>query len=641
MSVRAIVSIIPFVVALTPAFAAPEPEPAPASDETVVVTANRTREPISRIGTSISVIDAESLAKRQSQTVVELLRSVPGLSIARNGGLGGTASVFIRGAESDQTVALIDGVKINDPSSPGGGFNFGLLLLGNIDRVEVLRGPSSVLWGTQAIGGVVNLITIEPSEALRVNARGEYGYRNSGQLVANIAGRAGPVAFSGGGGWFTSDNISAFSEARGGRERDGYRNYGANLKLSLAITQDVSVEARGYYSDSRAGFDGFAPPSFAFGDTREVASTREFVGYVGGRIALFDGRLRNRIGFAYTNTSRRSEDPDGFLLETFLGRGRNERFEYQGNLELAKRVRATFGFERETSRFSAISFGGPETIGTARIDSVYGQVVAEPITGLTVTGGARYDRHNRFGGTTNFAASGVYSPNGGATTLRASYSEGFKAPSLFQLLSDFGNTTLRPERARGWDAGITQSALSGKVQASATFFRRTSTDLIDFIGCPVQSGICTNRPFGTFDNVARAVSQGVELGLSIKPVDALTVQANYTWLDARNRAVGNVNFDRRLIRRPGQTVNVITDYRWAFGLSTGVTLTHIGGSFQNAANSQRLPSYVLADIRAAYPVLKWVEIYGRIENLFDERYETVPQFGQPGRAGYIGVRLRY
>lgn len=645
LSLRSVVPILPLVLATAPAHAAPEPEPEPAAaaapDDSVVVTANRTPEPISRIGVSISVIDAESLIQRQSQTVVELLRSVPGLSIARNGGPGGTASVFIRGAESDQTVALIDGVKINDPSSPGGGFNFGLLLIGNIDRVEVLRGPSSVLWGTQAIGGVVNLITTDPTAALRVNARGEYGYRNTGQLVANIAGRAGPLSFSGGGGWFASDTISAFSEARGGRERDGYRNYGANLKLALAITRDISVEARGYYSDSRAGFDGFAPPSFAFGDTREVANTREFVGYVGGRAAFFGGRLRNRIGFAYTNTSRRSEDPDGFLLETFLGRGRNERFEYQGNLDLTKWARATFGFERETSRFSAISFGGPETIGTARIDSVYGQLVAEPLAGLTLTGGVRYDRHNRFGGTTNFAASGVYSPNRGATTLRASYSEGFKAPSLFQLLSDFGNTTLRPERARGWDVGLTQSALAGAVQASATYFRRTSADLIDFIGCPVQVGICTNRPFGTYDNVTRAVSQGVELGLTITPVEGFSVQANYTWLDARNRAAGNVNFDRRLIRRPGQTVNVITDYRWAFGLSTGFTLTHVGGSFQNAANTQRLPGYVLADIRAAYPVFRGVELYGRIENLFDERYETVPQFGQPGRAGYIGVRLRY
>ncbi|WP_248785660.1 TonB-dependent receptor, partial [Escherichia coli] len=117
---------------------------------------------------------------------------------------------------SDQTVALIDGVKLNDPSSPGGGFNFGNLLIGNIERIEVLRGPSSVLWGSQAIGGVVNLITVEPTKALQVNARGEYGYRNTGQIVGNIAGKTGPLNASAGGGWFRTDGISAFSEARGG-----------------------------------------------------------------------------------------------------------------------------------------------------------------------------------------------------------------------------------------------------------------------------------------------------------------------------------------------------------------------------------------------------------------------------------------
>ncbi|MBY0283641.1 MAG: TonB-dependent receptor [Sphingomonas sp.] len=612
-----------------------------AQADTVVVTANRSPEPVSRIGQSVTVIDAEQLAQRQTTTVAELLRTVPGVSIIRNGGIGGTSSVFVRGAESDQTVALIDGVKLNDPSSPGGGFNFGNLLVGNIERVEVLRGPSSVLWGSQAIGGVVNLITVEPTKALQVNARGEYGYRNSGQLVGNLSGKAGPLSISAGGGWFTTDGISAFSEARGGRERDGYRNYGANVKLSLALAKDVSIEARGYYADTRAGFDGFAPPTFAFGDTREEARTRELVGYVGGKAALFGGRFRNRIGFAYTEIRRRSIDPDGFLLETFNGNGRNERFEYQGNLDITKGVSATFGLERETSRFTTVSFGGPQSIGRARIDSVYGQIVATPLPGLTLTGGVRHDEHDRFGGATSFAGSGVYSPNGGATTFRASYSEGFKAPSLFQLLSDFGNTRLRPERAKGWDAGVTQTALGGAVEASATYFRRTSTDLIDFINCPVQTGICTNRPFGVYDNVNRAVSQGVELTLKLKPVEALSVQANYTYLDASNRSVGSANFGRKLVRRPGQSINASVDYRWAFGLSTGATVTHVGGSFVNASNSQRLAGYVLADLRAAYPVTRHIEAYGRIENLLDERYETVPLYGQLGRAAYIGVRVRY
>lgn len=646
MLLRQSILLLPFVALALPAHAQSAPADTPAAEttdpaDTVVVTANRAPEPVSRIGQSVSVLDAALIAQRQTQTVPELLRTVPGVTIARNGGLGGNAAVFIRGAESDQTVALIDGVKLNDPSSPGGGFNFGNLLIGNIDRIEVLRGPSSVLWGSQAIGGVVNLITVAPTQALRVNVRGEYGYRDTGQVVANISGKTGPLSVSGGGGYFTTQGISAFSEARGGRERDGYRNYGANLKLTLAVTRDVSLEARGYYSDSRGDFDGFAPPTFSFGDTREFARTREFVGYAGANIALFGGRLRNRLGFAFTNTHRRSEDADSVPSETFLAKGRNERFEYQGVLDVARGVTATFGLEREQSRYITSSFGGPQDRGRARLDSVYGQIVVTPVTALTLTGGVRHDEHDRFGGATTFAGSGVFSPNGGATTLRASYSEGFKAPTLFQLLSDFGNPLLRPERARGWDAGLAQRALGGALVASATYFHRTSTDLIDFISCPVQAGICVNRPFGTYDNVARAVSQGVELTIDLKPVEALAVRASYTYLDATGRAPGRASFGRPLARRPANSVNMSVDYRWRFGLSTGATLVHVGNSFEGAAATRRIPGYVLADLRASYPLVRGIELYGRIENLFDERYETVRLYGQPGRAGYVGVRLRY
>jgi len=265
------------------------------------------------------------------------------VSITRNGGIGGTTSVFIRGAESDQTVALIDGIKLNDPASPGGGFNFGNLLTGNIERIEVLRGPSSVLWGSQAIGGVVSMITRRPTEQLSVNLRGEYGYRNTGQIVGNIAGKTGPLSVSAGAGWFRTDGISAFSEARGGVERDGYENFGANANLNVALADWLSVDARGWYSNGRVNIDGFPPPTFAFGDVNEESRTREFVGYTGLNATLFDGRFRNRLGFAYTDTRRRNVSLAGTPTETFAANGRNERFEYQGTFDFAEGWQATGG----------------------------------------------------------------------------------------------------------------------------------------------------------------------------------------------------------------------------------------------------------------------------------------------------------
>jgi vitamin B12 transporter len=608
----------------------------------IVVTANRTAQPIERVGQSITVIDSAEIERRQTQAVADILRTVPGVSITRNGGIGTSTSVFIRGAESDQTVALVDGIKLNDPSSPGGGFNFGNLLIGNIERIEVLRGPSSVLWGSQAIGGVINMITRQPTDDLSVNLRGEYGYRDTGQLVGNVAGKAGPLSASMGAGYFRTDGISAFSEARGGFEKDGYENYGANGNVNLALSDWLSVDARGWYSEGRVNIDGFPPPSFAFGDVNEESRTREIVGYTGVNAALFDGRFRNRLGYAYTDTRRRSIALDGPATETFAGHGRNERIEYQGIFDIADGWQLTGGLERETSRFSSSSFGAVPSIGRARIDSVYAQIVASPFTGLTLTGGVRHDDHNRFGGATTLGASGVYAISQTGTTLRASYAEGFKAPSLFQLQSDFGNQLLQPERSKGWDAGVTQDLVDGRLQASATYFRRTSDDLIIFISCPLpRTGICAGRPSGTYDNVSKARAEGVEIGLMMQPVDALRLQANYTYTDATNRSPGNANFGRQLVRRPQHSVTALIDYRWAFGLETGVTLTHVGANFDNANNSRKVEGYVLADLRASLPLTERVEIYGRVENLFDERYETVFRYGSPGRAGYVGVRLTY
>jgi vitamin B12 transporter len=605
--------------------------------DTIIVTANRGETPISEVGQSVTVLTLNDIRTRQTVAVVDLLRTVPGVTFSRNGGIGTSTSVNIRGADSDQTVALIDGVKLNDPSSPGGGFNFGNLLTGNVGRIEVVRGSQSVLWGSQAIGGVVNIITRDPTEELSLNANAEYGWRDTGQLVGNVSGKFGLVSASVGVGYFRSDSFSTFNESRGGAERDGYKNYGANAKFNIALSEVISVDLRGWYSNGKTGIDGFAPPTFAFGDTNETDETEEFVGYAGLNVAFMDGRFRNRLAYAYTDTQRENLDlSGGSPFQTFDATGKNERIEYQATVDLAEGTALSFGAENERSSYRSSSFGSPFTGGKARLNSIYGQLSATPFAGLTLTAGARYDDHNIFGGNTTFAANGVFSPNEGTTTFRASYGEGFKVPSLFQLLSDFGNTTLQPEASKGWDAGMTQKLLGGVIEVGATWFHRNTSNQIVFISCGPQVGICTNRPFGTYDNVARARAQGLEFGLTLRPVEALTVQANYSWIDAENRANSF-----RLPRRPSQSVNASIDYKWSFGLETGATITHVGDSFDNASNSRQLDGYVLVDLRASYPVTAGVSLYGRIENLFNEKYETIFRYGTPRRAAYAGVRLNF
>ena len=600
----------------------------------VVVTANRAERPADEVAQSVTVIDADEIRRRQSQTVVDLLRTVPGVTVTRAGGPGTVAGLNIRGAESDQNVVLVDGVKINDPSAVGGGFNFATLLVGNIERIEVVRGSQSVIWGSQAIGGVVNLLTAAPTEALRFNARAEGGWRDTYQAVGNLSGRVGPVAASIGGIYYRTDGVSALSEARGGRERDGYENVGANARALIDVADGVSVDLRGFYSDGKTDVDGFPAPAFAFADTRERGKTREFVGYAGLNAALLDGRFRNRVAFAYTRTDRTNINPDAAVQTTFDAEGENERFEYQGILDLDP-LAATFGAETERSRYVSASSGGAPAGADVRITSVYAQASVKPVAGLVLTGGARHDDHQQFGDATTFAGSGVYSPNGGATRLRASYGEGFKAPSLFQLYSNFGNTVLRPERSESWDVGVGQR-FGEQVELSATYFHRDTENQIDFASCTRNpSPICVGRPFGTYDNIRLTRAKGFELSATLRPIERFTVVGQYSFIDASNRLTA-----LRLARRPRQTVSVIADYAFPFGLQAGATIAHVGDSFDNVANTVRLDGYVLADIRAAFPIGERIELFGRVENLFDQRYETVATYGTAGRAAYAGVRLR-
>ena len=614
----------------------------------IVVTANRTATPVDRVGQPVTILDTQTIETRQAVTVSDLLLQTPGVTVARNGGVGTTTSLSIRGAETDQTVALIDGVKLNDPSSPGGGFNFGTLLIGNIARIEVLRGAQSVLWGNQAIGGVVNIITRQPTDHLEINARAEGGWHDTGQGFANISDKIGPVSASFGAGYYRTDGNSAYFA---GKELDGYRDFGANGSVNIALAKDLSVDLRGFYSNGRTDFDGFPPPNYVFADDREYELAKQIVGYAGLNAGLFDGHFRNRFGYAHTDTKRRDFDPDSSPTETFDANGRADRLEYQGVVDLGPILQSTFGAEREVTRLRTASYGFADvytgnTPGRSRIFSLYGQLVATPMTGLSLTGGVRHDSisqsgPNASGDATTFSGSGVYSPNGGSTVFRGSYSEGFKAPTLYQLQSQYGNALLAPERSHGWDAGVTQHGLDGAVEASATWFHRDSDNLINFVSCTAPlTGICANRPFGTYNNVAKALSQGLEVALTLKPTPAFTVVGSYTYLDAENRTPGT-GYGLRLARRPSQSVTVNADYRWWFGLETGATVSDIGDSYNNASNSQRLKGYVLAGLRASFPVTKNIAIYGHVDNLFGEVYQTIYQYGVPGRAAYGGVRLNY
>ena len=585
----------------------------------LVVTASRVAQPASEIGQAVTVIDRAEIERRQTVVVSDLLATTPGVTVTRNGTLGALTGVRIRGAESDQTLVVIDGVRVNDPASTGGGFDFGNLLSSSVERLEVLRGPNSVPWGSQAIGGVVNITTAAPTEGIQARANAEYGYADTMFASAGVSGKSGPVSGSLTGGYLKTDGISS---AASGTERDGYRQYGATGRLGVEFAPGIGLDLRGYFADSKVEIDdGFDPKTFVVADSLAYGTTQELYGYAGLHANFADGRFNNRVAFTIADINRDNfSQPGGDV--SFIGRGRSERYEYQGDFRPLDQVRIVAGVERENSRFN-----DGVTYADTSITSVYGQLIVKPLDILTVTGGVRNDDHEDFGSHTTFGANAALALRTG-TTVRASYGEGFKAPTLYQLFSEYGDRGLDPETARNFDIGIEQAFLDDRARVGVTYFNRRTRNQIDF-------------DLGTFtyQNIARAEADGVEFTLALRPVDALTLTANYSYIHTENRAIG-ANYGKDLARRPKQTASVNADYRFAFGLSVGGTVSLVGDSFDDAGNTTRLDGYALASVRAEVPIDDRIALYGRVDNLTDARYQTIAGYGNYGRAAYGGVRLR-
>lgn len=608
------------LLAATPALAEDAPE--------IVVTATGIEQPTDEVGQAVTVIDEKTIETRQNVSIADLLITTPGIRFNRADAVGGVTGISIRGAETTQTLVLIDGVKVNDPSSIGDAYDFGNLLTGNIRRIEVLRGSNSVVYGSQAIGGVVNIMTGTPSEGFGGTASVDYGYADTLNAKADVSGTRGIASGGVGVAYFRTDGISS---AIGGSERDGYENVAANAKLKLSFTDALSLDLRGYYIHSDLDTDMFFGAPI---DTPDTSKVDQYIGYAGLNAALLDGKLQNRAAVTWSRTDRdyfsfRGDDPREGYSGTTL------RFEYEGVYQPVDQAKLIFGYEHERPDFDSF---GPFAPGSARanIDSVYALAVVQPVDGLSLTGGVRHDDHSQFGGATTFGANANYTPNKGATNFRLSYGEGFKAPSLYQLYAPmFGNAALRPERSKSYDIGFDQSLDDGRVTISVTAFQRDTRDQITFAAA-------------AYGNVGRTRAKGVEGSVAVRPVDALTVTAAYSYVDARDRSPGSVDEGLRLLRRPANVASLSADYVWPFGLSTGATVTMVSDSYDSIFDEQTFAAvriqhdgYARLDLRASLPINDHLEIYGRIDNVADEEYATVYGYSSYGRSAFGGVRVRF
>jgi vitamin B12 transporter len=633
------------ILALPRAALADAPDGAPA--DTIIVTALRTPVEADRVASSVTVLDATDLALAQPLALTDVLVRTPGMSLARNGGYGQVSSLRIRGADPAETVMVIDGMRMADAAATNGGFDFAQLFTDDIARVEILRGPQSILWGSDAMGGVINVTTVAPTKPLEADFSVEGGTHQTVDAHAGLGGTSALVDWRLSGSTFTTQGIPTLV---GGTQPNPYSRQAASGTLTFHLSTTISLDVRGYWDSGRNSFsDTYSLPTGIY--SGDYGLTKQWSVYAGLNIALLDGKFKNRFSVQQDQTDGEDLTPINALYGspalTFVGHGKTRRYEYQGTLTPLQGIDLVFGAEREEqhmrtgSPYDAVQpyelF--PEAAST---DSVYGEARVTPVAGLTLNGGVRYDHQSQFGGNTVFSAGAVYTPDAGTTVLRATYDEGYKAPSLYQLYSDYGNATLAPEHARGWEVGATRALFGKAVQLGAAWWERHTTNLIDFAYCPypitpTAPPACLINGFGYYANVDKAQGRGLELTGQAR-VAHLFADGNYAIVVNEDRTPGSATYGNQLPRVPRHMINADLGYDLPFGVTTMVALRHAGASFNDNSYTQLLAGYTLFDWRAEWKVRDALTLFGRVENIGNRQYQTAYGYNSLGRTVYFGIR---
>jgi vitamin B12 transporter len=607
----------------------------------VVVTASRVETPAREVASSITVISAQEIREKQKTDVLEVLRSVPGLDVVRTGGPGKETAVFLRGAKSEQTLVLIDGVEMNDPTSPGRAYDFANLTTDNIERIEILRGPQSTLYGSDAMGGVINIITKKGKEKMAAFASGEYGSFKTFIGKAGVSGGNRWVNYSLGLSYSDTEGISAANEKDGNTEKDGYQNKSVSARVGFTPTESFDLDFIFRYTDAKADIDNFG--GTGGDDPNNTTTTKQLFFRTQAGLSLFNDFWQQKLGFSLSNHKRRgNNDPDpahtGELSRDSYD-GRLLKLDWQHDLHLHKTNTLTLGVETEEERaessYYSESFFGPFTSTfeekTARTTGYYLQDQIKLWDSWFTTLGLRLDDHSKFGNETTYRITSAYLIRQTGTKIKGTYGTGFKAPSLYQLYAPtYGDENLKPEKSAGWDAGLEQTLWGERLVLGATYFSNRFKDLIDF-----DSG--TSK----YINIGEAETKGVELFASVQPADDLTLRASYTYTDTEDKSTG-----KPLLRRPKNKAGVDVGYRFLKRGNINLGLVYVGErddlDFSTfPATRVELGDYLLVNLAASFDITKNFQVYGRIENLLDENYEEVKGYGTPGVSVFGGLKLSF
>lgn len=615
----------------------------PVERREVVVQAARIETPLKELAGAVSVITAEDLARLRRATVLEVLEDAVGASTIQNGGPGGAASFFIRGANSEHTLVLVDGVEINDPANPSRSFDLAHLSTAGVEQVEILRGPQGTLYGSDAIGGVVNIVTRKGGGKPSLQLTGQAGSFRTLSSSLSVSGSHRALDFSLSAAALETAGISA-ADGRlpGNAERDGYRNLSlagrAGLKLTGRTDLDLSFRAVAARSD----LDNFGG---SYGD--DPNSRQRYASlFVRGRFrTLVRDRWEQRWTVAASSSERRHENPvdagHPYDSETGRYRGRLLKLDWQNVLFLHPADTLTFGAEVEREEaetsYASESLWGPYRSDFPRASaSTVGLYVLDQVSWkerIFASAGLRWDSHSLSGSalTVRFAPSAVLFAGG--PRLKASIGTGFKSPSLYQLYAPptawgpIGNAALEPERSLGWDVGLSQAFGTGWFVCDATYFSNSFRDLISYDSAR------------GYVNIGRARSRGVELAAVARPSPNLALRAAYTRQSARD-----LSGKTGLLRRPKDKLTAAAEGRLFEIASFRLSVEHVGPRLDMdyaswIAAPVSLPRLTLLGAQAAFEIGPGFELHVRAENLLDARYQTVFGYGAPGRSFTAGFRL--
>lgn len=611
----------------------------------IVVTASRIATPTKEIATSVTVITKQELEQTQKATVIEALQEVLGLSILQSGPMGSSASVMLRGANSEHTLVMIDGVEVNDPITPSRTYDFSHIRVEGIERIEILRGPQSTLYGSDAMAGVINIITRKGEGKPRFHLSSLGGSYGTFSGSAGLTGSMEKLHYSFWASSLTSQGFSAANAAlEGNTEADGYKNLSLSARVGYKASDNIDLDFSARFIDTKSDIDNYGS---AFGDDPNNIQTYDSLFLKGHIRGLFlKNRWEQKLTLSHVASNRETDNPtdDQHPLESdrSLYKSRLYKLDWQNNFFLHKSNTLTFGGEYQQeqgeSSYYSESIWGPSTslfpLKKAHSTGVYIQDQMRLAGVFFLTAGIRLDSHSQSGRSITYRIAPAFFIHQTNTKLKATYGTGFKSPSLYQLCAPgniwgpIGNENLKPEETTSWDLGIEQDLLDGKVRLGGTYFSSRFENLIDY---DYTQG---------YINIAKAFSKGIEFLLEFLPVDNLAFSASYSHIVAKDQNTGEA-----LLRRPKNKFTANLNVRFLAKGRFILSMTHIGARDDQEwidwiSTRVQMDPFTLLNAVISWDILPNIQLYLRMDNILDQQYELIKGYGTPGFSMYGGFKIQ-